>query len=179
MIDDDAVLDFLEHHGVKGMQWGVRRQQAATVGRAIGRGAAATGRATGRGAMATGRFIKAHKKETAIVIGTGALIAAAVLTHNRSVRLRDVRTRNAQGTVAVIQAHRNVSISNLNTAHREGRVSTSQGHRIARLVERQAERQIDRLADQRRTTPQDLLRREVQTMRNDMAPPDPRTRISR
>lgn len=54
--------DYFEHHGVKGMRWGVRSAKS------VGRGVAATGKAIGRGAKATGKFAWNHKKAAASVI---------------------------------------------------------------------------------------------------------------
>ena len=66
--------DVLEHFGVKGMQWGVRKQQAASAGKAVG-----------RGAKATGKFAWEHKKGVAMV-AAGALLAATIVKGTRGGR---------------------------------------------------------------------------------------------
>lgn len=75
--DEDIDEYFLEHVGVKGMKWGVRK---------AGQGARAAGRGTVRGAKATGRFINDHKKGVAIGVG-GAVVGAFLLkNHNTNMR---------------------------------------------------------------------------------------------
>lgn len=71
--------EYLAHYGVKGMQWGVRKQQAASAARTAGRGAAVAGKAAWKGAKAVGRgtekaaiWTKNHPKQAA-AIAAGAL----------------------------------------------------------------------------------------------------------
>jgi hypothetical protein len=83
IIDEDV---YLEHYGVRGMKWGVRRDQAASVGKAVGRASKATGRGTvrgakavGRGAAATGRFVKENPYLGARVILGATFVAARLV----------------------------------------------------------------------------------------------------
>lgn len=64
---------FLEHHGVRGMKWGVRKAEA------VGRGAVTTAKAVGRGAKATVNWSRAHPKTTAS-IAAGAVFAGLLLS---------------------------------------------------------------------------------------------------
>lgn len=100
MIVDEEV--YLEHYGVKGMQWGVRKQQAVKVSKAVGRGAAATGRVAWKGTKAVGRGVKKtaqwsieHPKAAAY-IASGAAVAVVILRRKHKVRVRQIQLRNEQ-----------------------------------------------------------------------------------
>lgn len=100
IIEEDV---YIEHYGVKGMQWGVRKQQAASAARAAGRGGAVAGKAAWRGTKAVGRgtkktalWVKDHPTETAL-IGLGAAYVG--------LRMR-AKVKTAQANRAAIQASR-------------------------------------------------------------------------
>lgn len=52
----DVAMSELEHVGIKGMRWGVRKQDVTSGAKAVGRAAKSTGGALGKAAEATGRF---------------------------------------------------------------------------------------------------------------------------
>lgn len=75
---EDEVNDFLEHFGVKGMQWGVRRAASAT-----GRGAARASKATGRGIKRGAQYANQHRRGTAEVIAAVGIAAASATIARR------------------------------------------------------------------------------------------------
>lgn len=54
----DVAMSDLEHHGVKGMRWGVRTVDVASGAKAVGRAAKSTGGTVGKAAGATSRFVR-------------------------------------------------------------------------------------------------------------------------
>ena len=52
----DIRMSELEHFGVKGMRWGVRKEDVASGAKAVGRGAKSAGRGIGKAVSATARF---------------------------------------------------------------------------------------------------------------------------
>jgi hypothetical protein len=65
---------YLEHYGKKGMQWGVRRAQAATVAKATGRVAWKGTKAVGRGTKKTAVWAKDNPKAAAAIAIGGYLV---------------------------------------------------------------------------------------------------------
>lgn len=93
---------YLEHSGVKGMKWGVRKAQAGRAARATGRGSLIVGKAAGRASLvvgkATGRGIKKtaiyakNNPQTAAKIAAGAAFVALMLRG----RHRTIQKENAK-----------------------------------------------------------------------------------
>ncbi|MBA2727658.1 MAG: hypothetical protein H0U49_05745 [Parachlamydiaceae bacterium] len=73
VIDEDI---YLEHFGVKGMQWGVRKAVSGSV---------STGKAIGRGTKRTVKYVNRNKK-TVAKVAAGAAFAAALLAGGNKVR---------------------------------------------------------------------------------------------
>jgi hypothetical protein len=99
-----SVEEFLEHHGVKGMRWGVRNVRATI----------------GRGVNKTEAFVKRHKKgiATAGVVGAAA-IGAAFMAKNINTKKRIASFRSMDERIREIQHELNFS-RNLNLPSRQG-----------------------------------------------------------
>jgi 2'-5' RNA ligase len=54
----DIAYSDIEHHGVKGMRWGVRKEQVGSGAKAVGNAAKSTGGKVGSAAKATSRFVQ-------------------------------------------------------------------------------------------------------------------------
>jgi hypothetical protein len=74
-----AEEDYLEHFGVKGMKWGVRRGQATSVAKTTGKVVWKGTKTVGRGAKRAALWAKKNPKK-ATTIAVGALIVAKMLT---------------------------------------------------------------------------------------------------
>jgi hypothetical protein len=99
-----SIEEFLEHHGVKGMRWGVRNA-TATIGRGINK---------------TEAFVKRHKKGivTVGVVGAAA-IGAAFMAKNINTKKRIASFRSMDERIREIQHELNFS-RNLKSPFREG-----------------------------------------------------------
>lgn len=49
MVDEKEIDAFLEHYGIRGMKWGVSKQQAGRAAKAVGKGSVVVGKVAGRG----------------------------------------------------------------------------------------------------------------------------------
>lgn len=79
MVEDKEIEDFLEHFGVKGMKWGVRKR----------RDEKARARLFGKKEQQG----MSGKKKAAIavgVVGAGALVAGAIIARNRGVKVQQL-----------------------------------------------------------------------------------------
>lgn len=87
------VEDFLEHHGIKGQRWGIRREnldRISRVAKGTGRVAKRVALATGRGARGTFRFARNHPKITASIVA-GTAFTVAVLSRTGSTPVSDAK----------------------------------------------------------------------------------------
>lgn len=83
----DAVDEFLEHHGVKGMKWGVVREKAASAGSRIDRHVA-----------------ESSSKRKAVELG--AAFVATTLVTGGNVPLAALVVGGSAGYLAIRQKHR-------------------------------------------------------------------------
>ena len=101
------VDEFLAHHGVKGMRWGVRKEEvssaASSAGKAAGRGLAKTG----RGLKKTANFYGQHP--LLILPSIGALRIAARGAKNTA----DVIRFGHAATKLFLKAYKNYKASNI------------------------------------------------------------------
>lgn len=94
---DNEIEDFLNHHGVKGMKWGIRNDL-----KKIGRGTWRATKAVGRGTVKVARWSKAHPKTTA-TIAAGAAFATALLI--RRGRQKYIAASAARASKAAADQH--------------------------------------------------------------------------
>lgn len=103
IIDEEDYVDYIEHVGVKGMKWGVRKQQAASAARTAGRGTAVAGKAAWKGTKAVGR----GTKKTAVWANQHRETAAAIALGAAYVGMRlNSKVKGAQANRAAVQASR-------------------------------------------------------------------------
>lgn len=112
MIIEEAA--YLEHHGVKGQKWGIRK--AEDVAKSIGRGSWAAAKMIGRGTKKTYRFSKDHPKFVASV-AAGAMAAGLILTHNKNVKLKTIKMnqRNFNYAKGLLNEKKDIRIQELST----------------------------------------------------------------
>jgi hypothetical protein len=132
IIDDDEVLAYLEHYGVKGMQWG--RRKARTSG----------GK---KPDTRTPEQKSADRKETAfkvaraaVVIGVGGLLVKSIINQHQATKLGDIRRMqsNVDATKRLMDAQKGLKIDNLNRAFNAGKITREQGFKIGANIEKQA-----------------------------------------
>ena len=77
MIDDEAVNDFLAHHGVKGMRWGTRRARSPS------------GKAAKKPKTAAEKRIRNNKiLGAAMIVAGGALLAKLIVEQHATMKVR-------------------------------------------------------------------------------------------
>lgn len=99
IIEDDEILEYLEHHGVKGMRWGVRSAgKGESVRTAAKRGATKPVTTLAKAAGVKGTSEKSKKRLTKgdkVVVGLAAAgigytIAHQILKRNQAVKMREI-----------------------------------------------------------------------------------------
>lgn len=153
MNQDVDVYDFLEHFGVKGMQWGVRRSQAKQK----------KYEAKLSAAKAKQRYLNetkdsraaARERNKKIVTGVGIATAIAVgavatsklLKAGKRQKVIHAARRNLQNRKkfeTLLDGRRDIQIKALNDAFNAGRIDQSQGRRLATLMDRQLESKLNK-----------------------------------
>jgi len=109
IITEDA---YMEHHGVKGQKWGVRKDRAVRVSKAVGRGSKKTAIVVGRGARGTFRFAR-DNPETAAKIVAGVAAAGLILKANRGMKARTIRKEDYKAAAKLLEANKTRRLSDL------------------------------------------------------------------
>lgn len=83
MITDDDIYDFMEHAGVKGMKWGVRKARS--------RSGKTPDNRTPEQKSADRKELAFKVAKASIAVGVGALVLKSIINQNRSMKMGDIR----------------------------------------------------------------------------------------
>lgn len=106
-----AVEEFLEHHGVKGMRWGVRKAGSTATGgaRAVGRGAKAVSenhkqrKAEGRTIGQKWAKLTPQQKDKVLTSAAlGGFAAVAIIQRHQNTKMTNVRAENSRRQIGDI-----------------------------------------------------------------------------
>lgn len=142
------VDEFLEHHGVKGQKWGVRRTREKQLHldrlQRVKNGAATSQDK----ALIRSRRLGMAALGTTAAITVGTIGVSVFLKHKSNLKIKEIdrNLKNLDYARRMLQAHRGVKLSQIEKAHREGKVTLEQGRRLADLLERNLNNRLGRAA---------------------------------
>lgn len=133
MIIDE--LDYLEHYGVKGQKWGVRKQQATNATKAIGRASWTGAKAIGRGTKKTAIWAKDHPKTASAIVVGAAFVALKLKGNLRQAKMSRVpRSPVTNKGYKFVSTRVNKAVANSKFLTRSPKIKTAEGRRIADLI---------------------------------------------
>lgn len=123
--EEEDIYDFLEHHGVRGMKWGVRRARSSGSSKTPAQKSSRNKKI----AVAAG---------AAVAVGVGALVARHIISKNHAIKVKNIKglQSNLEQTKRLMDQQSGVLSRDISKAMKLGKVSPANSELLRKSRER-------------------------------------------